>query len=140
MLARILFAPSGDDSPPLPDDLAVLVYNNRTGGLAYLGAIDQANAPEAQPGERRIYARDSSGAIVSTLWLKGDGTLELNGAADFAVRFNALQTKLSALEAQLLAHTHPGVQSGGASTGPRRCPSPRSVRRCGRPRGRRASA
>ena len=45
------------------------------------------------------------------------GIIEINGDADFAVRFDALQTKLTALEAQLISHVHPGVTAGGASTG-----------------------
>jgi hypothetical protein len=43
--------------------------------------------------------------------------LELNGSADFAVAFTDLQTKLTALENQLLGHTHAGVTTGGGVSG-----------------------
>lgn len=112
-----IYAASGDDSPPLPDDMLYLADNDATGGRSCLGVVDQVNAPEAEPGEKRLYARDSNGAPVVIIWLKADGTLELNGDTDNAVRFSALQTKLTALENQLKLHVHPGVTSGPSSTG-----------------------
>jgi hypothetical protein len=112
-----LYAPSGDDSPPLPDDIVFFSRDSTTGGLVYLGAIDQNNPTEAAPGEKRLYARTPAGAIATELWLKGDGTIEIAGSSDFAVRFDALQAALTALEIQLLAHIHPGVATGSGSTG-----------------------
>ena len=67
------FAPPGDDSHPLPDDYVYAGATPQRGRVAVLGYVDPANTPKAQPGEKRIYARDSSGAVVVEVWLKNDG-------------------------------------------------------------------
>jgi hypothetical protein len=109
------YAPSGDDSPPLPDDIVFFSRNQATGQYVYLGTLDQANAPVAAAGEKRLYARDSNGNIVSTIFLKGDGKLELNGSANTAVAFAALQTAYNELQAAFNAHTHPTAPVGPIS-------------------------
>ena len=131
--AEVFIAP-GDDSPPLPDDMGFFAGNSRTGGKVFLGAIDQVNGPEAEPGEKRLYARDSDGAVVATAWLKGtgevliendngsvtlkaNGDIELNGDADNAVAFADLKVAFDQLKADFDAHTHsvPGVFAGAFS-------------------------
>ena len=92
-----IYGPAGDDSPPLPGDMGFFPSNSQTGGRVCLGVIDQANAPQAEPGERRLYARDADGNIVTTVWIKKDGTLELLGTADNAVRYLPLDTALQLL-------------------------------------------
>ena len=80
-------------------------------------AVDDGVDPWGDPGEKRVYSTDAAGAIQAFINLLKTGIIEINGNADFAVRFDALQAKLTALEAQLIAHVHPGVTAGGASTG-----------------------
>ena len=112
-----VYSPSGDDSPPLPDDMGFFTQDESTGGVVNVGAIDQVNAPEAEPGEKRFYARDSAGNIVAVVWLKADGTIELNGTADNAVRFLALDTALQLLVAAVnaaLATKLDGAGTAGA--------------------------
>ncbi len=70
-------SPAGDDSRPLADDYCITVGTMRTGGAAVVGYIDHANPGQAGPGEKRIYARDDSGAIVCELWIKADGSATL---------------------------------------------------------------
>lgn len=71
------YGPSGDDSPPLADDLAALIeVTDDTENVAAVGYTD-ATAQTAEPGEVRRYARDSSGEIVSSMHLKGDKTVEI---------------------------------------------------------------
>ena len=110
-----IYAASGDDSPPLPDDMLYLGDNDATGGRVCLGAVDQVNAPVAAAGEKRLYARDANGAPVVIIWLKGDGTLELNGTADNAVRFSALETAFEAFQAEFNVHNHPTAPVGPIS-------------------------
>lgn len=67
----------GDDALPLPNDFLVLVPTNRTGGYVAIGGVDALNQGEAAAGERRLYARNALGVIVATVWLKGDGSIEI---------------------------------------------------------------
>lgn len=67
------FAPPGDDSHPLPTDYAYTAPTPQRGRQAAVGYVDPINTPQAQPGEKRIYARDSDGAVVVEVWLKNDG-------------------------------------------------------------------
>lgn len=69
------FAPAGDDSFPLKTDYVVTNDIPRAGGEAAIGYVDPINTPKAQPGDKRIYARDANtGAVVVEIWLKNDGT------------------------------------------------------------------
>lgn len=74
-------APIGDDSRPLPGDYAVISSAAGTGRQSIVGYFDPANDPKTQPGEKRIYARDASGAMVVELWLKNTGEVLINNGA-----------------------------------------------------------
>lgn len=117
------FSAPGDDSHPLPNDYAILVAVRGSGRKSVVGYADPVNPPEALDGEVRRYARDDSGAPVSYLWLRNTGILELNGAADFAIRyapmlsaFNQAISEINAAIAVFNAHVHPDPVSG--NTGP----------------------
>ena len=110
------FPMSGDDSPPIKDDKVAVISIGDSFKIAI--GVQDSIVPSMGPGEKKSYSRDSVGAVAAFVNHLASGVLELNGNNDFAVRFNALQTKLTALEAQLIAHVHPGVLTGGASTGP----------------------
>ncbi len=74
------FSPPGDDSQPLPDDYCVVSKSAKTGGGTVAGYYDAENLPKAGPGEKRIYARDSTGVLIVEVWLKSDGeAVILNG-------------------------------------------------------------
>jgi hypothetical protein len=110
------FPMSGDDSPPIKGDKVSIISIGDSFKIAI--GVQDSIVPSMAEGEKKLYSRDSVGAITAFVNFLASGVLELNGNTDFAVRFNALQTKLTALEAQLIAHVHPGVLTGGASTGP----------------------
>lgn len=80
------FADSGDDSPPLPGDMAV--YDDD--GEHCLGYADVQNVGVALPGEKRIYSRDADGVVVGAVYLRRDGTLELGLSATGRVSVAAL--------------------------------------------------
>ena len=110
-----LMTPAGEDDNPITGS-QVLILDI---GNAFKAAItvDDGVAPFMDPGEKKLYSLDTSGVIKAFINLLASGNIELNGNDDNAVRFEALQTKMTALEAQLIAHVHPGVTSGGANTG-----------------------
>ena len=81
------FAAAGDDSSPLPDDYVAIVKIAREGAYVAVGYADVANTPKAQPGDKRIYARDpDTGAVVIDIWLKNDGSIVVeNNTGSFSL-------------------------------------------------------
>ena len=108
------FADAGDDSHPLPGDFVATVEAPGSGGAQVTGYLDTVNEPQAAAGEKRIYSRDSDGAVMAVVWLKADGTIELGSPDDFV----ALAAKVDA-EIQriwdLFANWTPVPQDGGAA-------------------------
>jgi hypothetical protein len=69
------FANPGDDSQPLPTDVAYVGDDQGTGNGQVLGYQDPETAPVAGAGEKRIYARSGAGAVACAVWLKADGAI-----------------------------------------------------------------
>lgn len=69
------FAPSGEDAPPLKDDLVALVEVEGTGNMASVGVL--AKSLGAKPGEKIIYGRDANGNVTSKIYLHNDGTISI---------------------------------------------------------------
>lgn len=67
------FAAAGDDSHPLPGDYVFLTTDSGSGRESAIGYLDPMNEPEAQPGDKRIYARDEDGVVIVEIWLKNTG-------------------------------------------------------------------
>lgn len=69
------YAPAGDDSFPLNTDYVLGISVRQTGRGAVIGYLDPRNAPKAEAGEKRTYARDpASGDVVVEFWQKADGS------------------------------------------------------------------
>jgi hypothetical protein len=110
------------------------------------GYLDSKNTPKALPGDKRIYARNSSGDVVVELWLKNEGsailtnnsgTLTLESDGKFNINGVIIDTSgnittssgtitaqkiigTSSVEAaskELAGHTHPAGDPPG-NTGP----------------------
>lgn len=120
--------PAGDDSHPLPNDYAAISGASGTGRQTAVGYFDPLNAPKAQPGEKRIYARDTAGALVVEVWLQNDGscvvtngagTLLLQPDGEFNINGARITTSgdvITAAGVSLDNHTHTqGADSGGNS-------------------------
>lgn len=136
------FSDAGDDSQPLPGDYVACVKIPRSGNAVATGYVDPANDQKAQPGEKRIYARDGDGVSVVEVWLKADGTAVIENTNGFfrlnpdgSVNINgtvinsAGEVTVASGESviadsmivdgkELKDHTHGGVETGGSSTGP----------------------
>ena len=75
------FAPAGDDAHPLPGDYAATVSAQRSGSEVAIGYLDPKSGQKAQPGDKRIYARNpEDGSTVVEVWLKNDGTATVYNA------------------------------------------------------------
>jgi hypothetical protein len=116
-VTAVIFGSPGDDSRPLPDDAFCFVKNENIGGKSAVGFLDTKNAPVAADGERRLYSRDSGGVIKAIIYLKENGTVEVNNGSDFAVRFSALETAFNDLKADYNTHKHSGIEPGAGVSG-----------------------
>lgn len=122
-IQSILYGPSGDDSPPLSEDRVLLVSIDGEGKHVITGVICKSQG--AEPGEKKLYSRDSNGDIQGYIYIKSDGIIEINGNADFAVAFNDLKSGFDTLVSNFNSHTHPTAPSGPVS--PPSIPSTASI-------------
>lgn len=129
------FAPAGDDSFPLKTDYVVTNDIPRTGGEAVIGYVDPINTPQANEGDKRIYARDANtGAVVVEIWLKNDGSgilsnangsLELQANGDILINGVKIDSagavtvpnSLTLASKEIAGHDHPAGTPPG-DTGP----------------------
>jgi phage gp45-like len=107
---------AGFESRPHPGTKIIIVD---LGGGAYkisIGEDDGILNDTLNEGESIFYS--SNGSIIKAFIKALDsGVLEVNGNADYAVRFNALQTEFNALRDDYNAHKHSGVQTGSGTSG-----------------------
>lgn len=74
-----IFNPPGIDSKPINNDVGYLQNSEDSiGGKDLLGFIDINNIPTSEKGECFIYSRDETGSIKSSIYLKSDGSIEIN--------------------------------------------------------------
>ena len=100
-IQSMLYGPSGDDSPPLPEDRVIIIQVDGEGKYITSGVLCKSQG--AEPGEKKLYSRDSSGDAQAVIYLKSDGTIEINGNADFAVAYTDLNTALQSFLTDLNA-------------------------------------
>lgn len=74
------FAPSGDDSPPLPEDRVFISEVEGTGNAISAGVMSKSQG--AKPGEKILYARDGNGEVKAKIHLKNDGSILVEGEKD----------------------------------------------------------
>jgi hypothetical protein len=86
---------TGEDSNPQPGARVIVLDL----GPAYRVAVATSDGitPTAAEGEKEIYSYDANGNKLAYIKLVSDGTVELNGNADFAVAFDDLQTAFNQL-------------------------------------------
>ena len=93
------YNPGGVDYNPTENTEALIIpINSNNADNAVIGYRDEI-APIADSGEKKSYSTNSDGsAIKAYVFYRNSGNLEVNGNADFAVRFNALQTAFDQLK------------------------------------------
>lgn len=113
------FSAPGDDSHPLPGDYVLMSDPRGSGRQSVSGYHDPKNLQTAAAGEKRIYSRDESGATVAEVWLKNDGSINIQSINGASVFINGVEItpdgdiKL-ANGVVLGVHTHAqGADSGG---------------------------
>jgi hypothetical protein len=83
------FCCPGDDAFPLETDFIHTDTQEETGGFRAIAYLDPISTKKAQAGDKRIYARDSSGNSVCEIWLKNDSSILItNGTGTFTLQPN----------------------------------------------------
>lgn len=70
-----LMTMAGDDTCPIDGDEVAIIEVSKSYRIVI--ACNDPIAPTVDEGERKIYSRDSNGDIISFLYLKNDGSIEL---------------------------------------------------------------
>jgi len=88
----------GEDSAP-PIGSTVLI--GTVGDVKFAIASEDNITPEVAPGEKLLYSssggtEETPGTKQATLNLRVDGSIEINGLADFAMRFNSFKAVFDA--------------------------------------------
>lgn len=86
----------GDDSAPLKDMIALYAQTSESGDAVILGYLNKNQI--AALGEKRIFSLKQDGSLSFAIHLKNDGTCEIGGDNDFAVRYNELETGFNQLK------------------------------------------
>ncbi len=120
-----LMQPAGEDTNP-PDGSKVIILSAGSAWKIAV-AVDDGIEPEMQPGEKKVYSV-SEGAIQAFINFLVSGNIEINGNADFAVRYTKLETAFNTLKSEFdtlvqtfNTHTHvynPGPGSGAPTAVP----------------------
>lgn len=92
-------APFGDDSNPLNDMVAIYGKTSENGETVVLGYLNKDQM--AQPGEKRIFSLKPDGTLSIDIYLKNDGTMEIGGNSDNAVRYSKLDAALKAQDQKI---------------------------------------
>jgi hypothetical protein len=112
-------APFGVDANPIEDMEAIYLETSTRGGAVIVGYMNRNQL--ADKGEVRLYSVDSNGMQKTFIWLKKDGTIEIGGTTDNAVRYAPLNEKLQQLVTflnQELGKISVGISGAGGSYTP----------------------
>lgn len=91
--------PFGDDSAPLENMVAIFAETSNNSEPVIIGYINKHQL--AGPGEKRIFSLKPDGTVATYIYLKSDGVTELGGTANFAVKYNELETEFNKLKSTL---------------------------------------
>jgi hypothetical protein len=86
-------SPFGVDANPLKDMTAIYADTSNNSESVIIGYINKNQI--AGPGETRFYSLDSNGGLKAFIWLKDDGSIELNGSTNSAVRYEPLNNSIT---------------------------------------------
>jgi len=89
----------GDDSQPLKNMTAIYSPTAVNSEPVIIGYINTNQV--AQEGEKRIFSQSLDGSLSFAIHLKTNGTCEIGGSVDNAVRFSALEGSLTSSNIEL---------------------------------------
>jgi phage gp45-like len=113
---------AGDDHIPPKGTIVTILAAGSSWKIAVASSDENNFTAGLAEGERKIYDPTGGGAFII---FRTDGTIEVNGDADFATAFNDLKagfdqlvSDVNALVTAYNAHTHVAVTSLGTPTPP----------------------
>ena len=108
------FCQNGEQSEPLDDSTVLVLELNPTWKIA-IAINDLVNIDEdLERGEKKIYAVDSSNNIVSSIYLKNSGVVEVGDGDQFVALANKVDTFISDI-VDLLTGWTVAPNDGGAA-------------------------
>jgi hypothetical protein len=104
------YAPANVDSSPHRDARALAEAIGEQDGQQFVRSFMDGIPREARAGEFKAYSTEDGVNVKADVYIKRDGTIELNGASYVGlVKIVELTAKLNQLVAEVRAHTHPLV-------------------------------
>jgi hypothetical protein len=103
-----LVTPPGYDANPIDGSLVYIQTIGESYKIGY--AVNDGITPTLATGETGMHSLNDAGAIQAFIKLLKTGIIEINGNADFAVRFTALN---SALQSMLTDLNNDIISAGG---------------------------
>lgn len=82
----------GQDENPIDGSRVFILEVGDSYKIAF--AVDDGVTPAMATGEKRLYSQSDAGAIQAFINILKSGIIEVNGDADFAVRFTALEAQM----------------------------------------------
>lgn len=112
-------SPVGIDSAPIKGMIAIYASTTKKGNKAIIGYVNSSCIAES--GELRFFSQDDDGDEQTYIFLKKDGSIEIGGDSDNAIRYSEMKTAFDTLRDDLNnlinlynAHIHP-TPSGPSS-------------------------
>jgi hypothetical protein len=109
-----MYCQAGEDTAPVVGD-KVIIRRLGSGSNLVCESTKDLIEPDVEAGEKKLYSYVGTTIKAFIKWVK-DGILELNGNADFAVRYTALETAFNQLKSDFDTHTQ--TVSGGVAQPP----------------------
>jgi hypothetical protein len=101
-----LMESAGEKTYPMPGDKVAIMAPDESSKIGVSLSDNIEPDPARKEGEKVLYSRDIDGLRAAFMHLLQNGVIELNGNADFAVRFSALETAFNELKDKYNSHTH----------------------------------
>ncbi len=112
--------PFGLDSNPIKNLVAIYAETSEKGKTVIIGYLNKNQL--AAVGENRFFSTDENGELKTFIWLKNNGTIEIGGDADNAVRYspvadsvNEIKNDIATLKQIFAAGWTPIPNDGGAA-------------------------
>ena len=105
----------GQDENPIDGSRVFILEVGESYKIAI--AVDDGVTPAMETGEKRLYSVSDAGDIQAELKILKTGIIEINGDADFAVRFTALETQMQLLVTAINAAFATKLNGSGAAGG-----------------------